>query len=175
MTVEKVDERGFRDAISLLATGVTIITTRTPDGPAGMTASAVCSLSLEPVQLLVCISTRLPTHTALERSGSFAVNVLGEDHARLARQFATPNVDRFAGVSLRDDCRLPVLSEAIADFECRIDERFPGGDHSIFIGRVEACGHEPSGRPLLYYGRAFGSLESPEASLLKAWMEGAAS
>jgi flavin reductase (DIM6/NTAB) family NADH-FMN oxidoreductase RutF len=174
MSPAGLPEREFRDAISLLATGVTVVTTTTESGPAGMTASAVCSLSLEPVQLLVCINKVLPTHKALERKGSFAVNVLGEDHAQLARRFATRDIDRFAGVPLRERCRLPVLREAIAYFECRVSERFEGGDHSIFIGHVETCGHQAGSRPLLYFGRTFGSLETPEAALLKAWAEGGA-
>lgn len=161
----------FRDAIALLATGVTVITTTTADGPAGMTASAVCSLSLEPVQLLACISTALPTHRALQQQGSFAVNVLGEGQASLARRFATPGIDRFAGVRLRQGCRLPVLADAIAHFECAVSERLPGGDHSIFIGRVTSCGHDPGARPLLYFGRSFGALESGERSLLQSWID----
>jgi len=164
----------FRDAISLLATGVTVVTTETEDGPAGMTASAVCSLSLDPVQVLACISKTLPTHRALDTSGSFAVNVLGEDHAPLAKRFATRGADRFAGVPLREECRLPVLRDAIAYFECNISERLEGGDHSIFIGRVETCGHVMASRPLLYFGRTFGALETTEAAVLKAWAEGGA-
>jgi flavin reductase (DIM6/NTAB) family NADH-FMN oxidoreductase RutF len=164
-----IEPRDFRAAISLFATGVTDITTTTPDGPAGMTASAVCSLSLEPVQLLVCISTRLPTHTALERSGQFAVNVLGEGQRDLAMRFATPMEDKFAGVRLRQEDGLPVLRDAIAYFACDVSETIPGGDHTIFIGRVRECGHAPERRPLLYFGSQFGSLEDPESSLLRAW------
>ena len=163
------DPDRYREAVSLLATGVTIVTTTAEGAPAGMTASAVCSLSLDPVALLVCISTHLPTHEALERSGSFAVNVLGEGQEALARRFATPGADRFAGVALRGDRSLPVLADAIATFECRVAERFPGGDHSIFIGHVQACRHEADARPLLYFSRAFGSLESGDANLMRSW------
>jgi 3-hydroxy-9,10-secoandrosta-1,3,5(10)-triene-9,17-dione monooxygenase reductase component len=165
------DPARFREAVSLLATGVTVVTTTTAGRPAGMTASAVCSLSLDPVALLVCISAHLPTHKALEESGSFAVNVLGEGQEGLARRFATPDVDRFAGVALRDDRPLPVLADAIATFECRVAERFPGGDHSIFIGHVEACEHRSSARPLLYFSRSFGSLESVEGHLMRSWAD----
>lgn len=168
------DEPTFRAAMAHLATGVTVVTTATADGPAGMTASAVCSLSVDPLQLLVCISTRLPTHAALERAGSFAVNVLGEDQVSLAHRFATPGIDRFCGVPLRDGCSLPVLRQAIAYFVCSVYERYPGGDHSIFVGQVEECGHIPHARPLLYFGRAFGTLQSPEALMLETWAAGGA-
>jgi flavin reductase (DIM6/NTAB) family NADH-FMN oxidoreductase RutF len=166
-----VAPRRFRDAISQFATGVTVITTTTPEGPAGMTASAVCSLSLEPVQLLVCVSTHLPTHTALERSGAFAVNVLGEHQRELALRFARPAQDKFAGVPLRERDGLPVLRDAIASFACDVAERIPGGDHTIFVGRVTACDHDPAQRPLLYFGSRFGALETPDSALLRAWHE----
>lgn len=166
-----VDQGRFRQAIGRFATGVTVITTHTEDGAAGMTASAVCSLSLAPVQLLVCISTRLPTHTALEQTGSFAVNVLGEGQEGLARRFATPGIDKFAGVPVRGDSHLPVLSQAIAYFACDVAERFPGGDHSIFIGDVRSFDFVDDARPLLYYGSDFGSLTSSDESVLRTWWE----
>jgi flavin reductase (DIM6/NTAB) family NADH-FMN oxidoreductase RutF len=168
------DQQQFREAISLFATGVTVITTTTPEGPAGMTASAVCSLSLEPIQLLICISTHLPTHQALEGSGRFAVNVLGEGQHATALRFARPSRDKFLGVELVDECEVPVLRDSIAYFICDVSERLPGGDHSIFIGQVRDCGHVPGRRPLLYYGSAFSSLERPDSGLLQAWMDGTA-
>lgn len=161
----------YRQAMSLLATGVTVVTTTTRDGPAGMTASAVCSLSLEPPKLVVCVQSSLPTHAALLASRVFAVNVLGEGQIEIARRFATPGVDRFAGVSLHTGLPAPVLGDAIAYFLCRVDERHPGGDHSIFVGRVTGCGHGPGGRPLLYFDRAFGALQAPEDRLLWSWSE----
>jgi 3-hydroxy-9,10-secoandrosta-1,3,5(10)-triene-9,17-dione monooxygenase reductase component len=150
----------FRDAISRFATGVTVITTNRPDGPAGMTASAVSSLSLDPLMLLVCISNRLPTHDALLESRRFAVNVLGEDDEALARRFATPSPDKFSGLDIDNAAGVPVLSTAIAHFVCDVHERLPGGDHSIFIGRVRHCDFVPHRRPLLYFGSSFGWLRA---------------
>ena len=165
------DTVSFRQAMSRLATGVTVITTAGPAGRAGMTASAVCSLSLEPVQLLVCISTRLPTHAALERHRSFAVNVLGEGQDRLARRFATPGIDKFASVAVIEHDGLPLLADAIAHFVCDVAERFPGGDHSIFIGRVREFGFDLDGRPLLCFGSSFAELARSEDRLLRdAWL-----
>lgn len=174
MITQSVQERAFKDAISLFPTGVTVITTNSDSGPAGMTASAVCSLSLEPVQLLVCISSHLPTHAALQRSGQFCVNVLGHGHAWLAYRFATPGVDKFDGVALKEGLPLPVLDDAIAYFVCSLHECLPGGDHSIFIGGVQECGHVPGAKPLLYFERSFGALESSEAIKLEMWAAGGA-
>jgi 3-hydroxy-9,10-secoandrosta-1,3,5(10)-triene-9,17-dione monooxygenase reductase component len=163
-----VDDALFREAIGHFATGVTVITTSHEGAPAGMTASAVASLSLDPVLLLVCISNRLPTHKAIETSGVFVVNVLSEGQDRLARHFATPAPNKFAGIALRDEYQLPVLSEAIAHFVCDVYGRFPGGDHSIFTGLVRECGFIPGKRPLVYFRSAFGALDDRERALARA-------
>jgi flavin reductase (DIM6/NTAB) family NADH-FMN oxidoreductase RutF len=161
-----VEELAFREAIAHFATGVTVVTTTFEDRPAGMTASAVCSLSLEPILLLVCIDNRLPTHHAIEASRRFAVNVLGEADEALARRFARPAEDKFSGVELIADSDPPVLARAIASFVCEVQERVPGGDHSIFVGRVLSCAATPGRKPLLYYRSAFGSLRDPQADFL---------
>jgi flavin reductase (DIM6/NTAB) family NADH-FMN oxidoreductase RutF len=160
-----VEELAFREAISHFATGVTVITTLHEGRPVGMTASAVASLSLDPVLLLVCINNNLPTHTAIEQSRRFVVNVLGEGQERLALQFARPSPDKFADIVLRDH-ELPVLEDAIAHFVCDVHERFPGGDHSIFIGEVRECGSVRGKRPLVYFRSRFGELRDPELEFL---------
>jgi flavin reductase (DIM6/NTAB) family NADH-FMN oxidoreductase RutF len=167
--LDQVEPQLFREAISLFATGVTIITACTAEGRAGMTASAVCSLSVDPVQLLVCINERLPTHNALVESRRFAVNVLGEGQSDLARRFATPSPDKFDGVPVSEVDGIPLLDRAIAHFVCDVHERFPGGDHSIFIGNVKKLSLRRGSRPLLYFASQFGSLSGPDDALLKAW------
>lgn len=153
----------FRQAISRFTTGVAVITTRTADGPAGMTASAVASLSMAPLQLLVCIGSQLPTCQAIVESGRFAVNVLGEGQQHLATRFATRRPDKFAGVRLRDDSDTPVLADAIAHFVCAVGSALPGGDHTIVVGDVLACDHVPGTSPLVYFASSFGNLCDPAA------------
>jgi 3-hydroxy-9,10-secoandrosta-1,3,5(10)-triene-9,17-dione monooxygenase reductase component len=166
MPQPNVDEVAFREAIAHFATGVTVVTTTHERRPAGMTASAVCSLSLDPILLLVCIDNRLPTHSAIEASRRFTINVLGEGDEALARRFAQPAPDKFAGVGLQEGSDPPVLRDAIAHFICEVTERVPGGDHSIFVGQVLACAATPGRRPLLYYRSAFGALRDPQAEFL---------
>jgi 3-hydroxy-9,10-secoandrosta-1,3,5(10)-triene-9,17-dione monooxygenase reductase component len=162
----KVDELAFREAIAHFATGVTIVTTTYERRPAGMTASAVCSLSVDPVLLLVCIDNRLATHRAIDASRRFAVNVLGEGDEALARRFARSAEDKFADVPLIEGSDPPLLAHAIASFVCDVDERVPGGDHSIFVGRVLTCAATPGCRPLLYFRSSFGALRDPHAEFL---------
>jgi 3-hydroxy-9,10-secoandrosta-1,3,5(10)-triene-9,17-dione monooxygenase reductase component len=161
-----MESSAFREAISHFATGVTVVTTVHDGRPAGMTASAVCSLSLDPVLLLVCVDNRLPTHTAIEHSRRFAVNVLGENDAELALRFARPAPDKFAGVKLVEGADPPVLEDAIAHFVCEVEERLPGGDHSIFVGRVVSCAATHGRRPLLYFRSSFGVIRDPQAEFL---------
>jgi flavin reductase (DIM6/NTAB) family NADH-FMN oxidoreductase RutF len=162
-----VDEVAFREAIAHFATGVTVITTLHEGRPAGMTASAVASLSIDPLLLLVCVNTRLPTHRAIEESRRFVVNVLGEGQEELALRFARPAPNKFAGVPLDPHEELPVLADAIAHFVCDVHERFPGGDHSIFTGLVRGCAVTRGKRPLLYFRSSFGSLHDAQTELLR--------
>jgi flavin reductase (DIM6/NTAB) family NADH-FMN oxidoreductase RutF/DNA-binding XRE family transcriptional regulator len=164
---QPVDEAAFRTAIAHFATGVTIITTLDAGKPAGMTASAVTSLSLDPVLLLVCINHKLRTHEAIDNSNCFVVNVLGERQEELALHFARPSPDKFAGIELDLDHELPVLSDAIAWFSCDVQERFPGGDHTIFTGLVTDCAAKPGRRPLLYFRSGFGTLRDQHSEALE--------
>lgn len=160
--IETIDTTGaFRATMSRLATGVSVITTRSGSAPVGMTASAVSGLSLDPLQLLVCISNHLYTRTAIAEHGRFAVNVLGEDCEHLARNFAASKRDKFAGVDTVDDHGVPVLKDAIAAVVCDVAEALPGGDHTIFVGDVRHFEHQGDSRPLVYFAGSFAALHSP--------------
>jgi 3-hydroxy-9,10-secoandrosta-1,3,5(10)-triene-9,17-dione monooxygenase reductase component len=155
----------YRQAIGRFATGVAVITVRDGERLAGMTASAVASLSLDPPMLLVCVNHRLPTHAALARSRCFGVNVLGEEDEQLALRFARPAADKFAGLRVDLERGVPLLEQAIARFVCDLHERLDGGDHSIFIGAIRHCEHVPSRRPLLYFASRFGGIQQVDDAL----------
>ncbi|MDX3071073.1 flavin reductase family protein [Streptomyces sp. NPDC088354] len=146
----------FRSTMGRLATGVSVITTQTGSTPVGMTASAVAALSLDPLQLIVCIGNHLFTRTAIAEHGRFAVNVLGEDGEGLARCFSARVPDRFAGVAIDEDHGVPVLRDAIASVVCDVSQALPGGDHTIFVGDARHFEHKGEGRPLLYFAGGFG-------------------
>lgn len=157
------DGEQFRRAIGHLATGVTVITTRSGDVDHGMTASAVTSLSLSPPMLVVCINNRAPTHEAVSASDAFVVNVLARDQEAVAHQFARPAVDKFAGIDRsRGLLGLPLLAGCLANFECRVMDRASGGTHTIFLAEVVTTSAEPGRLPLLYYRGRFGRLALPD-------------
>jgi flavin reductase (DIM6/NTAB) family NADH-FMN oxidoreductase RutF/DNA-binding GntR family transcriptional regulator len=154
-----LDGRTFRHVVGHLASGVTLVTTRTPEGPFGMTASSVTSLSVDPPMMLACLNSASPTSAAVARAGAYAVNVLGEGHGHLAQQFATPSADKFAGVRVRDGVLgLPLLADSLARIECRVVEQVTAATHTIFLGRVVDAQAE-EGNPLTYFRGGFGRFE----------------
>lgn len=155
----KPDE--LRRALSRLAGGVVIVTTRSPDGePRGMTATAVCSVSLDPPLVMACMDRRANTHVAVEGSGVFALNILPAGARELARRFASSSADKFDGVDIEvGRTGAPLLARALAHCDCEVSREVAAGDHTIFIGRVlEACVRGDGEAPLLYFRGAYGSL-----------------
>lgn len=153
----------YRGAMARFTTGVTIVTTRTPNGPAGMTASAVASVSLDPLMLLVCVGNNLATRDAISGSGVFAVSVLARGQEHHALRFASRCDDKFAGMGLRPGHDLAVVDGAVAYFVCNVNEEVAGGDHTIFIGEVVSCGYSADADPIVYFGGRFGSLCDPQS------------
>jgi flavin reductase (DIM6/NTAB) family NADH-FMN oxidoreductase RutF len=142
----------FRSVMGHFATGVTVVTVATPAGPVGLTANAVCSLSLEPLLLLVCVDNEARTLPALRETGHFGVNVLGSGQEDLARLFASkkPEQEKFAGVPHTMHDGIPVIEGVLAWVGCRLERLIPGGDHTIGIGAVEAA-EAGEGDPLLWF------------------------
>ncbi|MET0395498.1 MAG: flavin reductase family protein [Longimicrobiaceae bacterium] len=154
-----IDQIEFRRVIGHFATGVTVVTTVRGDGePCGLTASAVCSVSLDPVLVLVCVEHDADTHGCIAAAGKFAVNVLADEGGEsLSRRFATFQVkDKFRGVAFREELTgAPVLEGSLAWLDCRVSQAVEAGDHTIFLGEVLA-GDAREGTPLVYYRGGYG-------------------
>lgn len=138
-----------------LATGVTVVTSVDSGGqPAGSTANAVTSLSLDPPLLLVCFSRDSSTLRAIRCHGAFAVNVLAEPQRQLSMNFARRGpAAAWDGVRhRRGPTGSPCLDDVLATVECTVERMVPGGDHEIIIGRVRHVETNPAqATPLLYY------------------------
>jgi flavin reductase (DIM6/NTAB) family NADH-FMN oxidoreductase RutF len=155
-----IDPSTFRATLGRFASGITVITARDTDGrDVGMTVSAFSSLSLDPPLVLVCIDNTASVAPVLEHCDLFAVNVLSDEQEPLSRRFAEKELDRFEGVAYhRGQHGVALLDGALAQMECRVHARYPGGDHTILVGAVEATAvHE--GHPLLYYRGGYGRLD----------------
>jgi flavin reductase (DIM6/NTAB) family NADH-FMN oxidoreductase RutF len=152
------DREAFRDVIGHFTTGVTIVTVRREGTDYGVTVSAVSSLSLEPPMLLVCLNRSSRTQGAISLARSFAVNILREDQAELARLFATSRDDKFDGIRLRrGQLGHPLLEGALAHVDCVITEEAVGGTHTVFLAEVKWA-ERFEGSPLVYYRGQFGWL-----------------
>jgi 4-nitrophenol 2-monooxygenase / 4-nitrocatechol 4-monooxygenase, reductase component len=155
----------FRDVIGRFASGVTVITTRVDDQDFGSTVSAVSSLTDEPPMLLVCLNQASATGQAVKRSGTFAVNVLAEDHVDIAARFASRIPDKFRGLPVeRAHQGSPLLPGSIAHLICTVHEHVAAGTHYVFLARVDAAASSP-GHPLAYFSGMFGRMQvAPEAA-----------
>jgi flavin reductase (DIM6/NTAB) family NADH-FMN oxidoreductase RutF len=167
-----VSANEFRAAMGSFAAGVTVITTTDADGmPHAVTATAFASVSLTPPLCLVCIDKRARPYRPLLLHGRFAVNILTSDQEELSDRFASPIADRFATVSWwpGDVTGCPIISGALAWMECEIVEVHSGGDHDIFLGRVQSV-QVHDGSPLVYWRGKYSSLPPPviEAPRLEA-------
>jgi len=151
-----IDKQEFRRVLSHFAAGVTVVTTVGDDGrPYGLTATAFTSVSIEPPLVLVCVDKGAESHPHFHASRVFAVNFLGADREHLSRRFAVPGGDKFKDLVVdRGVTGAPLLPEALGYLECRTVDIFEGGDHTIFLGQVEA-GDARDGEPLLYFRGAY--------------------
>jgi 3-hydroxy-9,10-secoandrosta-1,3,5(10)-triene-9,17-dione monooxygenase reductase component len=153
----------FKRAMAQFASGVTIVTTWDAERqPTGLTASAFTSVSLDPPLVLVCVAHSAQSYPALRAAPRFAVNVLAAGQEPLSNRFATSTngAEKFAGVAFHPgQLGLPLIDDAVAQIECATVHAYPGGDHTIFVGRVEACTCRPEAEPLLYFRGRYGRVQ----------------
>lgn len=153
------DPELFREVFGRFATGVAVITSAVAGISGGMTANALCSLSLDPLLALVCFANDARTLPIVRQSERFAVNLLASHQARLAGVFASklPEAEKMAAGEHRYEHGLPIIEGALAWAACEVQELIAGGDHTIAIGRVVGLGLG-QGAPLLWYAGQYHTL-----------------
>src|SRR5262245_5993533 len=152
----------FKLAMRRLAAGVTIITTCHNGYRCGLTATAVCSLSADPPQLLVCVNRSAHAHDVIKRGANMCVNLLARKHKALAGHFAgaRKGEERFrSGKWTMLKTSAPVLDDALASFDCVVKETVEPSTHTIFIGQVVDVRLRAEGQPLLYAGGSYAGLQ----------------
>ena len=155
-----VSDAEFKAVLGRFPTGVTVVTTCDGERPAGLTVNAFASISLDPPLVMASIDRRSHLHDLVARAGFFAANILGAHQQETSRRFAGQTTDRYERFRQTawhvGRTGAPLLAEAIAWVECRVVQMYPAGDHTIFLGQVEALGSGP-GEPLLYYRAGYGA------------------
>ncbi|MEP9377303.1 flavin reductase family protein [Aquabacter sp. CN5-332] len=155
-TIAPILPRHLRDVLGSFTTGVVVVTTLGPGRrPMGLTINSFNSVSLDPPLILWSLALTAPSLPAFRAADSFVINILAEHQEDLGRRFATPSLDKFAGVDFETGLTgAPLLKDTAAHLECRVYARYPGGDHEIYLGEVVALqdrGHPP----LVYHRGAF--------------------
>jgi len=156
MTLNQDD---FKRVLGSFATGVTIVTFKNDEEIHGLTVNAFSSVSLDPPLILVCVKKNSTSHTMISESTDFVVNILSDKQKDLAWNFANPKLgsqERYENVCYEFNRNgVPVFADNLAWLECKTVEQLAGGDHTVFIGRVEDVGFSEIEKPLLYYRSKF--------------------
>ena len=141
MTIEK---DFFRQVMGQFTTGVSVVTARSEDGLAGLTVNSFTSVSLEPPLVLICVDINSTALPFIRASGNFAVNILTSEQEYISQCFATTSTERYEHFCYASfhiaSTGSPILDEALAFIDSRIVAEYPGGDHVIFVGLVQAMG-----------------------------------
>ena len=148
-----IEREQFFALMASFASSVTVITSKGPDGVIrGLTASAFCSVSLDPRLCLVSVDNRSESIKAITDGGMFAVNILASDQEEISRRFASKLPDKFEGVSYRHGTATdaPILDGVIAWIECQVSQAVEAGDHTVFIGEI-LDGTANEGLPITYF------------------------
>jgi 3-hydroxy-9,10-secoandrosta-1,3,5(10)-triene-9,17-dione monooxygenase reductase component len=149
----QVQPDALRETMARFPTGVTVVTAIGPAGPAGATANAVASLSLDPPMMLAALDLGSRTLIAVEHARTFGVNVLAGDQADLARRFSTkdPHPEKWDGVGWSERAGAPMIDGSAIWLACELMEVHEGGDHVIATGLVTDL-EAGKGKPLLFFG-----------------------
>lgn len=159
--------RRLRDIFGTFASGLTVIASSTPDGPAGFTCQSFASLSLDPALVTFNPARTSTTWSVLRKAGSFTVNILPAQHQHLAAQFARSGADKFSGVShTPSPLGNPVLDDALAWIDCELHAEYDGGDHTIVVAAVRHLHARHDAEPLLFFKGRYAGL-APVGSLLE--------
>jgi flavin reductase (DIM6/NTAB) family NADH-FMN oxidoreductase RutF len=162
---DAIDARAFRDALGCFATGVTVITTAGARGePIGITANSFSSVSLDPPLILFSLGRYAYSLKSFLSTHHFAVNILHEGQEEISKRFAEASADKWAGIKYEIwDCGCPILSDALASFECHIRHTYHGGDHVILVGEVIRMRANCEERPLLFLRGRYGGFEPKDS------------
>ena len=154
----EISSRHFRDVLGQVATGVSVVTSRTESGePTGMAVGSFASVSLDPPLVSFMAAKSSSTFPRIARSGQFAVSVLAADQEHVCRQLATSSSDKFHRLEWTLSANgCPLIPGALAWIECDITALHEAGDHMIAIGAVTALEASERTTPLVFFRGGYG-------------------
>jgi flavin reductase len=156
-----ISDDDFKNVMRHWATGVTIITTQTPEGPHGMTANTFTGVSLDPPLILVCVERQTRTHGLIQETGVFGVHILHDGQEELSQRCSGRRGESahiLTDVSLQPGrLGVPLLDDCLVALECRVRSAYDGGDHTIFVAEIHSAAAR-EGAPLMYFDRSYHTL-----------------
>lgn len=168
-----MDAAAYRSVLGQFCTGVTIVTACLDGEPVGFACQSFAALSLDPPLVLFCPGEGSRSWPKIAAAGRFAVNVLASDQAEVSAVFGGRGTDKFAALRwFPSPGGAPVLDGVLAWIDCAVEAVYPGGDHVIVVGRVEALAAPAAGKaPLLFHrGHYTATSDAPAAEPWVAWL-----
>ncbi len=154
-----IDINEFKSALSHFASGVTIIGYSEEQEMGGLTVTGFSSLSLNPPLVLITINKTASSNEKIIKTNAFSVNILSSEQETISNQFASKDSNKHelilnSGYSVKETGS-PILKNCVANLDCKVENIYDGGDHSIIIGRVLSTFTDATKRPLLYFDRSY--------------------
>jgi flavin reductase (NADH)/flavin reductase len=153
--ISRITADGYKAGMRQLAASVNVVAADFNGARDGLTATAACSIAAVPPQLLVSVNSASHAHSIIRKAGAFSLNILARDQEDIAKRFAgmdgAERSERFGlGTWETMVTGAPLLSGAVANFDCEVEQMVTAATHTIFIGLVVAVTSRDDGRPLLY-------------------------
>lgn len=154
-----IDQATYRQVLGHFPTGVTVVAGMDGDAPVGLAVGSFFSISLDPPLVGFCVGTASNSWARLSPSGSFCVNILGDDQEDVCRVFASSEADKFASIGWKPaETGSPLIDGVLAWIDCDLEATHDGGDHHIVVGRVKGLGVGHQGDPLVFFRGGYANL-----------------
>ncbi len=150
------DAQEFRDALGSFVTGVTVVTTDSPDGPVAIVANSFASVSLDPPLVLWSPAKGSKRFEYFHGARRFAVHVLSAEQRDICAAIVNSKTAIKDVPMHLSHCGMPIIEGALATFECNLEATHDAGDHVIIVGRVTKAHHQ-GGDPLVFHGGKYGA------------------
>jgi flavin reductase (DIM6/NTAB) family NADH-FMN oxidoreductase RutF len=147
-----VDSLKFRQVLGHFATGVVVCTTHFNKKNHGITINSFASVSLDPALVMFCLSKKSSEYEIFSKAKGFCANILAADQQELSNHFASQSRNDWSNIGfVKNSCNYPMLNGSLVHINCRVWQKYNGGDHDIIIGEVNDLDVVKDSEPLLYY------------------------
>jgi flavin reductase (DIM6/NTAB) family NADH-FMN oxidoreductase RutF len=159
--LQEINSELFKKTLGQWASGVTVVTVNHDGTPRGMTASSFSSLSLDPPLIMVAVAHHAHFHKLISNTTHFGVNILGDHQIAYSNHFAG-RPDEGLKITWIDSNGIPFLDGCLGHIACQLESQLPGGDHTIFVGRITRSKVWSEHSPLLFHAGRYGSLREKD-------------